>query len=91
MSGKGDKRIPGEGYASGWDRIYGEKKMALPQTVICEHCGYDNEYETNRLSAVGAEGAWCCPSCSICNTTYRKPQGYATVLGYQRDLEVGYL
>jgi len=26
MNGKGDKRRPGEGYASGWDRIYNKEK-----------------------------------------------------------------
>ncbi len=65
--------------------------MSLPKIITCDHCGYENDHETTRLAAIGAEGAWVCPACSICNTSYHKPEGYATVLGYQRDLEVGYL
>lgn len=65
--------------------------MSLPKVIECDHCGYESEYETKRLGNVGDSGAWVCPSCEICNTSYHKPQGYATVLGYQRDLEVGYL
>jgi hypothetical protein len=65
--------------------------MRLPQIVVCDHCGFENDHEEKRLGEVGNEGAWVCPACSICNTTYHKPEGYVTVLGYQRDLEVGFL
>ena len=65
--------------------------MSLPQQIECDHCGYESDYETKRLNAVGAVGAWTCPACELCNTSYHKPEGYVTVLGYQRDLEVGYL
>jgi hypothetical protein len=65
--------------------------MGLPTKIECDHCGYHDEEQEVRLAAVGAEGAWICKACSLCNTTFHKPQGYATVLGYQRDLEVGYL
>ena len=63
----------------------------LPQQVICDHCGYITQTETKRLGEVGDEGSWVCPACSICNTSYHKSEGYVTVLGYQRDLEIGYL
>lgn len=65
--------------------------MSLPQVIECDHCGYESDYETKRLSDIGDEGAWVCPACTIYNTTYHKPEGYATVLGYHRDLEVCYL
>lgn len=61
----------------------------LPQEVICDHCGFTNEYETKRLRYVGVEGAWTCPACSLCNTTWHMENGFRTELGYQRDLEVG--
>lgn len=63
----------------------------LPNNVECDHCGYVNETEAKRLSDVGAEGAWLCPACSICNTTYHLDSGFRTELGYRRDLEVGFL
>lgn len=65
--------------------------VGMATTVECDHCGYNNKYEADRLKGDGAEGAWCCPACSLCNTTYHKPDGFVTVLGYQRDLEVGVL
>lgn len=65
--------------------------MSLPQLVACDHCGYESEEQTERLGDVGAEGAWTCPACSICNTTWHREGGYVTVLGYERDLEVGFL
>lgn len=64
--------------------------MRLLLRVECDHCGYGNDCETQRLSDVGDEGVWVCPACNCCNTSYHKPEGYATVLGYQRDLEVGH-
>lgn len=63
----------------------------LPQRVECNHCGYISEYEAERLKSVGAEGAWICSACSLCNTTYHLDIGFKTILGYHRDLEVGVL
>lgn len=65
--------------------------MGLPQHAECDHCGYVSEEETGRLCAIGDEGAWICPSCSVCNTTRHIDIGYITQLGYQRNLEVGYV
>jgi hypothetical protein len=59
--------------------------------INCEHCDYRNKYEEKRLAPIGSSGAWVCPACGICNTTYHKPIGFVTTLGYQRELEVGYL
>lgn len=63
----------------------------LPTQVICDHCGYICAKETERLGDVGDEGAWLCPACELCNTSYHLENGFRTELGYQRDLEVGYL
>ncbi len=63
----------------------------LPQQVECDHCGYFSKYETERLGNVGDEGAWLCPACVLCNTTYHLDIGFRTELGYTRDLEVGFL
>lgn len=63
----------------------------MSELVECDHCGYVNEHEAERLSEVGDEGSWVCPSCVLCNTTFHKESGFVTVLGYQRNLEVGYL
>lgn len=65
--------------------------MSLPQVVECDHCGHESVYQTIRLKEVGAEGAYTCEACLMCNTVYHKPMGYVTVLGYQRDLEIGHL
>lgn len=65
--------------------------MNVLKQVECAHCGYESDYETKRLGDVGNEGAWVCPACTLCNTSYHKPKGYVTVLGYHRDLEVVYL
>ena len=70
----------------------GDFVMNLPNTrILCDHCGYVSEYETKRLGSVGDEGAWICPACSLCNTTYHVTDGYLTVLGYERELEIGFL
>lgn len=63
----------------------------LPKHIECDHCGYVSEKEAKRLDKVGDEGAWICPSCVLCNTSYHNEQGFITVLGYHRDLEVGFL
>jgi len=31
MSGKGSRQRPGEGYAEGWDAIFGKKERGCPQ------------------------------------------------------------
>jgi hypothetical protein len=42
MSGKGSGRRPGEGYDSGWDRIFGKKEpKPVAAELICEACGAD--------------------------------------------------
>lgn len=64
--------------------------MRLPATVNCDHCGYVDATEADRLAEVGAEGAWICNACHLCNTTYHRAGGFVTVLGYHRDLVVGY-
>lgn len=63
----------------------------LPDKVICDHCGYVSDYETERLKNVGDESAWLCPACELCNTSYHLEIGFRTELGYQRNLEVGFL
>ncbi len=60
----------------------------LPQEVICDHCGYIAPEESERLKGVGDEGAWTCPACSLCNTTYHLDSGFRTELGYNRNLEI---
>ena len=60
----------------------------LLQQVECTHCDYANDYETKRLRYVGASGAWICPACELCNTTYHMDSGFRTELRYHRDLEV---
>jgi hypothetical protein len=66
-------------------------RMSLPTIIVCDHCGHHQDDQYERLGEIGAEGAWLCQACSLCNMTYHKPEGYVTVLGYQRDLEIGYL
>jgi len=65
--------------------------MSLPQHVECDHCGYVNDHEVKRLREVGASGAWVCPACSVCNTTYHVEAGFITQLGYNRELEIRFL
>jgi hypothetical protein len=61
------------------------------QVVVCEHCGYQDDEQLERMGKVGSTGAWTCKSCSVCNTTYHDPDGYVTIIGYHRDLEVEFL
>ncbi len=63
----------------------------LSQQVICDHCGYITEAESERLGKVGDEGAWICPACVLCNTSYHMEEGFKTIIGYHRDLEAGFL
>lgn len=42
MSGKGDKRRPGEGYQSGWDRIFGCEQKNVVE--CCKNCGLPVRY-----------------------------------------------
>ena len=65
--------------------------VSLPTQILCDHCGYVSKSEAKRLSEVGASGAWICPACILCNTTYHLDDGFCTVLGYHRDLEVGFI
>ena len=64
--------------------------IVLPQQVECNHCGYTSSHEATRLRVVGASGAWVCPACNLCNTTYHLNTGFRTELGYHRHLEVGF-
>ena len=63
----------------------------LPQQIICDHCGYITAEESKRLGDVGDEGAWICPACELCNTSYHLEHGFVTHVGYERDLEIGFL
>ena len=63
----------------------------IKEQVQCDHCAFVSTYETKRLGEVGASGAWLCPACELCNTTEHSDLGFITVLGYTRDLEVGFL
>lgn len=62
----------------------------MTQKVECAHCGYDNEEQAERLCDLGDEGAWTCPACGVCNTTYHLYKGFKTELGYQRELDIEY-
>lgn len=51
--GKGSDRRPGEGYASGWDRIYGADKKKACEGV-CSQCSRSASGSESKASAVSA-------------------------------------
>ena len=66
----------------------------MSKHIVCDHCGYveqDLSKYPERLQHPGDDSGWMCPACNLCNTVYLTDQGYRTELGYNRDLQVGYL
>lgn len=88
MTGKGDKRRPGDGYDEGWDRIWG-RGTVLHLYVECPHCGFvDNEPD---LSASCTQG-WICRACELTSMVETGKHGEVlnVTLGYKREVQVDY-